>query len=56
LLFHAKKGFGPAINKRLAGRLEDYIVYGGYPAVVLSKTGSEKQKVLESICETLKAF
>ncbi|OGE91833.1 MAG: hypothetical protein A3C85_02585 [Candidatus Doudnabacteria bacterium RIFCSPHIGHO2_02_FULL_48_21] len=51
LRFHAKKGFGPAINKRLAGRLEDYIVYGGYPAVVLSKTGSEKQKVLESIIE-----
>lgn len=51
LNFDIKNGFGDQLNKRLAGWLEKYVVYGGYPAVVLSKSDIEKQKVLESIIE-----
>ena len=51
LKFNIKKGFGAEINKRLAALLEKYAVYGGYPAVVLSKTEKEKQKVLGNILE-----
>lgn len=51
LNFNIKNGFGEQINKKLFLELEKYIIYGGYPAVVLSKTDSEKQKILESILE-----
>jgi predicted AAA+ superfamily ATPase len=51
LNFNTKSGFGGQINKRLSKLLEEYVIYGGYPAVVLSKTNLEKQKVLESIVE-----
>jgi hypothetical protein len=51
LNFNVKNGFGEQINKRLSLELEKYVIYGGYPAVVLSKTDSEKQKVLQSISE-----
>jgi hypothetical protein len=51
LNFNVKNGFGEQINERLSLELEKYVIYGGYPAVVLSKTDSEKQKVLQSISE-----
>lgn len=51
LKFNVKNGFGAEINKRLIIALEKYVLYGGYPAVVLSKTRQEKEKVLENIIE-----
>ncbi|MBU4360744.1 ATP-binding protein [Patescibacteria group bacterium] len=51
LNFKIKQGFGKEINQRLSKYLEEYMAYGGYPAVVLAKTKIEKQKVLESIVE-----
>lgn len=41
--------FTSAINERLRSHFEDYLVWGGYPAVVLAKAGFEKEKLLESI-------
>jgi len=49
--FKIKSGFGNEINKRLSRELEKFVVWGGYPAVVLSKTEEEKKKVLEGIVE-----
>jgi len=49
--FNVKNGFGQEINRRLAKALENFVIYGGYPAVVLSKSDEEKQKVIESIIE-----
>ena len=51
------KGEGElTISDTLLERMEDlrreYIVYGGYPRVVLSKTPEEKRKVLDSIVDT----
>ena len=51
LNFNIKNGFGSQINERLSKMLEDYIIYGGYPAVVLSNTREEKEKVLQGITE-----
>lgn len=51
LNFDVSKGFGEEINKRISLWLEKYVVYGGYPAVVTSKTSIEKRKVLESISD-----
>ena len=51
LKFNIKNGFGAEINKRLTIAMEKYVLYGGYPAVVLLKTDQEKQKILESILE-----
>lgn len=51
LKFNVKNGFGRQINERLFAELEKYVIYGGYPAVVLSGTNKEKQKVLENILE-----
>ena len=51
LKFNVKNGFGAEINKRLIMALEKYAVYGGYPAVVLSKTKQEKETVLENILD-----
>lgn len=51
LSFNIKNGFSANINQRLTMALEDYAIYGGYPAVVLSKTKKEKQKTLESIID-----
>jgi uncharacterized protein len=48
---NVKKGVGKEINKRLSSLVEKFAVYGGYPAVVLSKTETEKVKVLESIVD-----
>lgn len=49
--FDVKKSFGEEINKRLAELLEQYAIYGGYPAVVLAEENGVKQKVLESIAD-----
>lgn len=51
LNFNVKNGFGNIINKRLAERLEKFIIYGGYPAVALSASDSEKQKILSGIID-----
>jgi hypothetical protein len=47
-----KKSFGDTLNQRLRRYFEQYLLYGGYPAVVLAKTIGEKQKILESILES----
>ncbi len=49
--FKTKSGFGDEINKRLVEELEKFVVWGGYPAVVLSNTEEEKKKILEGIVE-----
>jgi len=46
-----KKAPGPEINSRLEKLFEDYLIFGGYPAVVLSKSQLEKEKILESILD-----
>ena len=49
--FELSKSFGNEINRRLSEYLEEYVIYGSYPAVVIAKTKTEKQKILESICQ-----
>ncbi|MFH1187694.1 MAG: ATP-binding protein [bacterium] len=49
--FNPKDGFSAEINKKLYAMLEEYIVYGGYPAVILSDSAQEKYKMLENIVE-----
>ena len=49
--FNAANGFGGNMNARISKLLEKYVVYGGYPAVVISKLNIEKEKVLESISD-----
>lgn len=49
--FTIKNGFGQEINRRLSAFLEKFIIYGGYPAVVLSKSDEEKRKILENIVD-----
>jgi len=46
-----KKPFGKEINLRLQKFFEEYLIFGGYPAVVLAKRREEKIKILESILE-----
>lgn len=47
--FDCKKVFGEEIHKRLSGLLEEYMIYGGYPAVALTENKEEKYKILEGI-------
>lgn len=47
--FNLKNALGREITSRLTARLEEYLVFGGYPAVVLSAGAEEKKKVLEGI-------
>lgn len=49
--FSPKNAFGEELNLRLEKYLEEYILFGGYPAVVLSKTQDEKKKIIEGILE-----
>jgi len=49
--FDIKKGFGTEINSRLTKELEEFVVFGGYPAVVLSEINDEKKVVLENILD-----
>jgi len=51
LNFKIKDGFGEEINRRLGVELEKFVIFGGYPAVVLSKTDQEKKVVLENILD-----
>ena len=51
LNFRLKQSFGEVINKKLEKLFENYLVWGGYPSVILAKTNQEKQKILESISE-----
>ena len=46
-----KKFFGREINSRIQKLFEEYLIFGGYPAVVLAETREEKIKILESILE-----
>jgi hypothetical protein len=41
-----------AIRKQLNGVLEEYIAYGGYPAVVLAENEGERRRVLENLFTT----
>ena len=43
------QAFSDNINKKLKSYFEKYLIYGGYPAVVLAKSQAEKEKVLASI-------
>lgn len=47
--FKMESGFSREINNRLIKLFEEYVVYGGYPAVVLAETAEERQKILEGI-------
>lgn len=51
LSFKIKQGFGEAINIRINNLLEEYFIYGGYPAAVLAKGHNEKTKILQSIAD-----
>ncbi|MCD6284231.1 ATP-binding protein [bacterium] len=46
-----KDFFGEELNSRLRKYFEEYLIFGGYPAVALAKTEKEKIKILESILE-----
>jgi predicted AAA+ superfamily ATPase len=46
-----QKFFGKEINNRLQKYFEEYLIFGGYPNVVLAKRKEEKIKILESILE-----
>ncbi len=46
-----KDFFGKELNSRLRKYFEEYLIFGGYPAVALAKTEKEKFKILESILE-----
>jgi len=50
-VFYIKKVFGQEINSRLEKLFEEYLIYGGYPAAVLAKSQTEKEKILESILD-----
>jgi len=47
--FNMQDAPGREINNRLTERLEEYLIFGGYPAAVLSAGAGEKKKVLEGI-------
>lgn len=49
--FKIKSVFGLEINSRLQRLFETYLIWGGYPAVVLAETDAQKQKILEGILE-----
>jgi len=49
--FQTRKSFGQEVNTRLERLFEEYLVYGGYPAVVTTKTSLEKKKILEGILD-----
>jgi len=48
LLTH-KEIFGTEIKQLLLKHFTDYLIWGGYPAVALAQSGTEKKKLLESI-------
>lgn len=46
---YEKRDYKETIIKELNRYLKEFLLYGGYPRVVLSKTKEEKKKVLENI-------
>lgn len=44
--------FGTQVNSRLKTVFENYLIYGGYPAVVLAEDKSQKEKLLQGLFET----
>ncbi len=50
-LVEQKYSGGEEITRRLVLLLEEYALYGGYPAVVLAGSKEEKQKLLEGIAQ-----
>jgi len=49
--FNLRLAFGSEINLRLERLMERYLIWGGYPAVVLANTDEERKKILEGILE-----
>ncbi|RMG81667.1 MAG: ATP-binding protein, partial [Bacteroidetes bacterium] len=48
-----EKNFGEEIENRLGNYIRDFVIYGGYPRVVLSENEEEKKLVLKNIYNTL---
>jgi len=49
--FDNQEMFGSEVTRRLSEQLEKFVVFGGYPAVVLAQSEEEKQKILSSIVD-----
>lgn len=49
--FDPKKAFGLELHRRLEKYFEEYLIFGGYPAVVLSKIPTEKEIILKNLLE-----
>ncbi|MEA3295527.1 MAG: ATP-binding protein [Patescibacteria group bacterium] len=49
---YIKKKFGNQINQKLLKFIHEFMKFGGYPRVVISKTDEEKKIVLENIYNT----
>ncbi len=47
----SRAALGEELNRRLTRSLEEFVVFGGYPAVVLTKGYDEKRKILEGIAQ-----
>lgn len=50
--FKLAYAFGKELNLRIQKLFQEYVIYGGYPACVLAKRETEKQKILEGIFES----
>ncbi|NOX18139.1 MAG: ATP-binding protein, partial [Chlorobi bacterium] len=50
---YEKKRFGEEINKRLLKYVNEFLIFGGYPRVVLSEDEEEKRRTLQNIFNTL---
>ncbi len=50
-LFLLKKPFSKVTEGSFLKNFETYLIYGGYPAVVLAKSNIEKEKILEGIVD-----
>ncbi len=50
---YIKKLFGVEVVRQIQGYINEYLIYGGYPRVVLSKDNDEKTIVLRNIYNTL---
>ncbi len=50
---YKKKNFGEEITKKIQGYINEFLIYGGYPRVVISEDEEEKITVLKNIYSTL---
>lgn len=50
-ILQRQKSLGDTLNQKIEKHFEDYLIYGGYPAVLLAKTKEEKGEILKSILE-----